>query len=77
MAELLEKTDHPLFGACWDTGHGHRQSLRQAPSIRLLGKWLKSLHIQDNNGLHDQHLLPYSGTIDWKEVVSALRDAAL
>lgn len=74
LAELLTKIDHPLFGACWDTGHGHRQGLRQAPSIRMLGKWLKSLHIQDNNGIHDQHLLPYLGTIDWKEVMSALRE---
>jgi sugar phosphate isomerase/epimerase len=63
-----------LFGACWDTGHGHRQGLRQAHSIRMLGDWLKSLHIQDNNGLHDQHLLPYQGTIDWNEVVGALRE---
>lgn len=74
LAELLTKLDHPLFGACWDTGHGHRQGLRQAPSIRMLGKWLKTLHIQDNNGIHDQHLLPYQGTIDWKEVVSTLRE---
>lgn len=74
LAELLTKLDHPLFGACWDTGHGHRQGLRQAPSIRMLGEWLKTLHIQDNNGIHDQHLLPYQGTIDWKEVVSTLRE---
>lgn len=74
LAELLEKLDHPLFGACWDTGHGHRQGLYQGPSIRMLGKWLKTLHIQDNNGLHDQHLLPYLGTINWKGVISTLRE---
>ena len=26
LAELLTKLNHPLFGACWDTGHGHRQA---------------------------------------------------
>ena len=40
----------------------------------MLGKWLKTAHIQDNNGLHDQHSLPYLGTIDWKEVMSAARE---
>ncbi|MGG6314146.1 sugar phosphate isomerase/epimerase family protein [Paenibacillus macerans] len=74
LSELLTKLDHPLFGACWDTGHGHRQGLRQGPSIRMLGKRLKALHIQDNDGNKDQHLLPFLGTIDWKDVMSELRE---
>lgn len=74
LAELLTSLDHPLFGACWDTGHGHRQGLYQAPSIRMLGQWLRTLHVQDNNGKHDQHLLPFLGTIDWDEVMSTLKE---
>lgn len=72
LAELVASLDHPLFGACWDTGHAHMQGLRQGDSLRVLGALLKAVHIQDNHGLTDAHLLPYQGTIDWKEVMSGL-----
>ncbi|GIP36133.1 sugar phosphate isomerase/epimerase [Paenibacillus sp. J2TS4] len=73
LAELIDKIDHPLVGACWDTGHGHKQGLRQGASIRILGSYLKTTHIQDNDGVIDQHLLPYQGTIDWTDVAEALK----
>jgi len=39
-----------------------------------LGKRLKAIHVQDNKGLADDHLLPFHGTIDWKDAMSALAD---
>ena len=74
LAELIDALDHPLIGACWDTGHGHVSSFEQGASIRLLGSRLKATHIQDNDGVKDQHLLPYYGTINWAEVTAALKD---
>ena len=74
LAELIDKLDHPLFGVCWDTGHAHVQGLRQSDGIRILGKRLKSTHIQDNDGLADQHFLPYLGSVDWVDVMQGLRD---
>jgi sugar phosphate isomerase/epimerase len=71
LLELIDTLNHPLVGACWDTGHAHRQGLDQSV-IREFGKRLKALHVQDNNGLQDQHLLPYQGNIDWKAVTGAL-----
>lgn len=73
LAELIDTLNHPLIGACWDTGHGHKQALEQKAGIGTLGKRLKATHIQDNNGAQDQHLLPYQGTIRWDEVVHTLR----
>ena len=35
---------------------------------------LKALHIDDNNGTADQHRLPYRGTVDWQDVMSALAE---
>jgi sugar phosphate isomerase/epimerase len=32
-------------------------------------------HLHDNNGVHDQHLLPGRGTIDWGHVIGLLRTA--
>lgn len=74
LMELIAQIDHPLFGACWDTGHAHKQGLGQAVSLRMLGSSLKATHIQDNDGSRDQHLLPYLGSIDWSEVMAALKE---
>lgn len=73
LAELIDTMNHPLVGACWDTGHGHRQSVSQTAGIGTLGSRLKATHIQDNDGVSDQHILPYQGTINWNEVVLALK----
>lgn len=74
LCELVDRIDHPLVGICWDTGHGHIQGLSQGDSIRMIGKRLKAMHIQDNDGVKDQHLFPYYGTIDWPDVTRSLRD---
>ncbi|CAG7622465.1 hypothetical protein PAESOLCIP111_02429 [Paenibacillus solanacearum] len=73
LIELIDTLNHPLVGACWDTGHAHEQSLDQA-RIRELGSRLKATHINDNDGIRDLHLLPFSGTIQWNAVMEALRD---
>ncbi len=68
------------LGICLDTGHlnccitqdGKRESQRDF--ILNVGEHLKALHIADNRGDADSHLLPYSGTVNWNEVMTALSD---
>jgi sugar phosphate isomerase/epimerase len=36
---------------------------------------ITTCHLHDNNGAHDQHLLPGLGTIDWDHVIGLLRTA--
>lgn len=72
LIELIDTLDHPLVGACWDTGHANLQGLDQGAALKDLGKHLKALHINDNNGKKDEHLLPYQGTVDWEAVTNAL-----
>ncbi|MFD0620710.1 sugar phosphate isomerase/epimerase family protein [Paenibacillus sp. GCM10027629] len=74
LAQLVDALDHRLIGACWDTGHAHVQKVNQVSAIKMLGDRLKATHIQDNDGVSDQHLLPYQGTIDWVELVGALKE---
>jgi sugar phosphate isomerase/epimerase len=75
LADLCDTLDHPLFGLCWDTGHARLQELDQRAALGLLGARLKVLHVQDNNGHRDDHILPYTGTIDWSTVVAGLHAA--
>lgn len=73
---LLDKLDNPQFGICWDTGHANLQGLDQNECIRKAGLKLIALHLNDNNGIKDQHCIPYfgSGTCDWEAIIEALQE---
>jgi len=64
-ARLLEEIDSPRFGFCFDSGH---HNAREKPDIDMparFGHRLMALHLHDNDGTDDQHLLPFDGTTDW------------
>lgn len=76
---LIDALDHPLMGACWDTGHAHMNGLDQRAGIVALGERLKAIHIQETrSGVdRDDHVLPYSienPGVDWEGVVAGLRE---
>jgi len=49
----------PHLGICLDTGHLNMTEGGQGDFIRAAGPLLKALHIADNEGSRDQHLMPY------------------
>ncbi len=56
---------------CLDTNHANlREPLAQA--VRALGEHIATLHISDNDGIEERHLLPGQGVIDWPEFVALL-----
>jgi sugar phosphate isomerase/epimerase len=71
---LAEQIDSERVGICLDTGHANGEDMDQAKAIRAMGKYLKATHINDNDSLSDQHRLPFDGTVNWKEIMKALRD---
>ncbi len=85
LRALVEYVDHPLVGACWDTGHGHLCRADQYESITALGKHLKCLHVSDNVGHFelgfkawrmDLHLIPLLSVsgVNFDSVLQALID---
>ena len=65
------------FGYCIDTGHANKATrFNNNPSpadhIRMCGGKIIALHLNDNDTLTDQHKVPGTGTIDWKDVLQAL-----
>ncbi len=64
------------FSYCMDTGHTNKGVRYGEPEvgtfIRALGNNISVLHLNDNNGLTDQHKPPMCGTIDWKDTLNAL-----
>lgn len=72
---LNEKAGQECFGLCLDTGHLNVLGKNPGVYIRKLGTRIKALHIHDNRGVEDEHLAPYAGTIIWRDVMVALKDA--
>ncbi len=48
LREMIDLVDHPLFCACWDTGHGNLNKQNLYETIITLGDKLKALHVHDN-----------------------------
>lgn len=73
-AQLIAAVGADNVALCLDTGHANISGVDSAQYIREAGPMLKALHIADNLGQHDDHMLPYSrGTVAWTEVMCALR----
>ena len=65
------------FTACMDVGHTNMamrfyDNPTPGEFIRRLGNRLGLLHLHDNDGISDRHGIPKTGTVDWKDVLSAL-----
>ncbi|MBR7160866.1 MAG: sugar phosphate isomerase/epimerase [Clostridia bacterium] len=74
LLEMIEYIDHPLLHAVWDTGHANMQEMPQDEELRLLGKHVRALHVQDNYGNTDSHLAPFLGTLNLDAVMTGLAD---
>lgn len=72
LAELVDSLESEYVGICWDVGHGNLVAEDQISSMKYLGKRIKALHIHDNNGLSDQHLMPFYGNVNWEDIIKTL-----
>lgn len=71
ISTLVSEVAHPYFGWCYDTGHAHMSGMPVGELLACCAPL--SLHIQDNHGQRDDHLLPGDGTVDWDAVFTHLR----
>jgi len=67
--EDLESGD---MGICLDFGHAHLEG-DLVDAIEVVSGHLASIHIHDNHGRTDDHLVPFEGTIDWAAAMTALQ----
>ena len=79
---LIEAAGPDGLAICFDTGHlsflratAPDAAQSEYEFILEAGEYLKALHIADNDGSGDQHLLPFEGgTVDWDSVMRGLRE---
>ncbi len=73
MKEFCDFVSHPLFHACWDTGHANCEG-NQYEDILAIGDDLYAVHFNDNRGTGDEHIIPFMGTMNIDEVMTALKE---
>ena len=59
------------IGFCYDSGH-HNYMSPERDLLTDFGDKLIALHLNDNMGDSDIHMLPYDGTTNWQEVTNKL-----
>ncbi len=73
--EYVRKLGLDNFVACVDVGHLALAEYEPEDYLRRMdAEVLKSLHIQDNTRDIDRHMLPFTGTLHWEEIMGALKE---
>lgn len=76
LLTVIEKLNSPDFGVTLDTGHLNIvKTTSQRDFILTAGDKLQAIHIADNEGATDQHMMPFGrGSVDFEEVVKTLKE---
>jgi sugar phosphate isomerase/epimerase len=75
LLAIINEIKRPNVGICLDTGHANARQVDIPDFIHAAGSHLKALHIADNLGQNDDHMLPFGrGTVPWLKVMPALRE---
>ena len=76
LLEIIKLVSSKNLAICLDTGHLNLCSGRFTDFIKKSGKHLKALHVADNEGTFDQHVMPFGrGSVPWDEVIFALKES--
>ena len=74
FCKTLDELGNDKYVACVDTGHFNFSGVLPQDGIRAMGSRVKCLHVHDNDGTKDMHIIPSQGNIDWEETMKALAD---
>lgn len=74
LTTLCDAFNSSNVGICYDFGHAHLTGGFHRQNLNAIGSRLKAVHVADNHGERDEHLMPFYGTIDWEECMAGLAD---
>lgn len=72
---MIEELDFDRLGIVLDTGHINLGDESTREAVRLSGSRLLQVHVNDNDGAHQQNLIPGAGTFDFQTLVEVLSEA--
>jgi len=70
---MCHELGHANLGVLLDNGHAYAVGESCVQAVRSLGDRLFHVHVDDNNGQRDQHLIPGDGAFDFPPFIAALR----
>ncbi len=79
---LNQMAGEKVFGFCLDIGHANASRIKLSEFITKIGDRLTALHIHDNDGTKDAHLIPYTQVkddwgvelgVDWEDFINGLK----
>jgi sugar phosphate isomerase/epimerase len=74
LADWMGRLNHPCFGANLDIGHSQVLGEPIPECVRLLGKKIWNLHVEDIPGRKHYHMIPGEGTLDWVGLRDSLKE---
>lgn len=76
LLRILDRVNSPALGICLDTGHLNLVQGDPCKFLEEAGDKLIALHIADNLGNADHHMLPCGrGTVNWKAFMPKLKES--
>lgn len=74
--EHINGVNDEYFKACLDIGHAEMMGdlVNAKDLVYALGDRIETLHIHDNDKIHDSHQIPFSMNIDFPPIIKALHD---
>jgi protein FrlC len=73
---LIHKLDYESLGVVLDTGHAYVVAESAVQAVRMLGDRLFHVHIDDNHGGRDEHLIPGEASFRFPPFLAVLREVA-
>jgi fructoselysine 3-epimerase len=73
--QMVNELDLPELGVLLDSGHAHVSGESFTQAVLAAGERLFHVHVDDNLGKRDQHLVPGDGTCDFNALMEALKAA--
>ena len=73
---VLDNIRSDYVGFCYDSGHEHAFSPNEN-FLQSYGNRLFAIHLQDNHGEKDEHLIPFDGSINWEQKIQELKKTGL
>ncbi len=71
IADLVRQAGHPNVHMCFDTGHAH-MTTQPAAALEHCLDVITYVHLHDNDGHKDSHLVPGEGTCDFDAIAGLL-----
>ena len=72
LVHFVEEELETPVGICLDFGHAHIDG-DVVEAVETVSEHLVTIHVHDNRGIHDEHLLPFEGSIEWPAALTTLQ----